>query len=513
MRVLVENGFVNKIRSLKPATLVAMVVVLGLALAVPVTIYQTQQRQDLQQSAAEFATGKKPPCVNLGDINGDGVITIVESSVRGTPAQYPDANLITQYVNQAATLTPQQISIADVNADGNVTAADALMIGRFAQGLETTFPICAKTVKVALLTCGYYGDINGDKKITELDGWEIQKYVSAFPSLLKDNSYLQKSADVNADGKVDIVDPLLINNYVNGRTNTFTACTKTKPVPANITCSYAPAPGDVDGDGLVTDMDGQMVGIHVVGLTIPGLTPITDAAKLKNADADNNGKVDMVDGLFISRYAQGLDAVLKGCTVSVTTPTPTTILCTSNSQCPSSNACILGKCVSAITPTPTIYTYCRRDTDCPTAYVCNTTTNSCYVKTTPTPTPIPSMQILGNITTANPVGQAPVGTLLQAYINGNICGETRTVSPSTNSPWGFSLIINSASQMPGCGTASGGLITFKVNGASVSNTSAYIPGGNVVQGFTINAQTPTPSPYIYPPYPTVFPSSTPYILQ
>lgn len=481
MRVLVENGFVNKIRSLKPATLVAMVVVLGLALAVPVTIYQTQQRQDLQQSAATpneafVFSGKPSPCVNLGDIDGDGIITIKQGQ-RGTPPIYVDAELINQYVAGTTKLTPQQISIADVDADGNVTAADALKVARFAQGLETTFPICAKTTRVTPLICGYYGDINGDKRISELDAWEIQKHLTYFPSLLKDNSYLQKAADVNADGKVDITDPLLIANYVNGRTNTFVACTKTKAIPSTASCSIAPAPGDVDGDGLVTNLDAQMVGIHVTGLT-----PITDATKLKNADADANGKIDMVDALFIARFAEGLDATLKGCTV-VRTPSPT--------QAQS--------------------IYCRRNSDCPANYTCGVT-NFCFANptptpvmpsSTPTPSPIQSMTIRGSIFQSTPSGSipAPVGTTLQAYINGVLCGQTQTTAITSTNLYTFNLTVNSASLTPGCGTASGGLITFKVNGIQMSNTSAFSPGASYTQGFTLPSLTTptfTPTPITLP---------------
>ena len=74
--------------------------------------------------------GRKPPCGNYGDIDGDGFITAA------------DAELVGQYYVKAIDLTAEQLSRADVNGDGKVTMVDAQIIGRYAAGEIDTFPVC-----------------------------------------------------------------------------------------------------------------------------------------------------------------------------------------------------------------------------------------------------------------------------------------------------------------------------------------------------------------------------------
>lgn len=74
-----------------------------------------------------------PPCGNYGDINGDGVVNII------------DVGMVQNYVADPSTypLTAEQIKRADVNGDGMVTSADQTMITDYIFGKISTFPVCS----------------------------------------------------------------------------------------------------------------------------------------------------------------------------------------------------------------------------------------------------------------------------------------------------------------------------------------------------------------------------------
>ena len=62
-----------------------------------------------------------------GDINGDGVISIV------------DATILQKYLANLVTFDDEQIAVADTNGDGSVTIADATQIQKYLAGYFEKF--------------------------------------------------------------------------------------------------------------------------------------------------------------------------------------------------------------------------------------------------------------------------------------------------------------------------------------------------------------------------------------
>lgn len=73
--------------------------------------------------------------------------------------------------------------------------------------------------------------------------------------------------------------------------------------------------GDVDGDGVITDNDGQMVLQYAIGKIT-----LTDQ-QMKDADVNLDHSINAVDGLFIIRYLAGYISTFPAC--SQPTPIPT----------------------------------------------------------------------------------------------------------------------------------------------------------------------------------------------
>jgi hypothetical protein len=81
---------------------------------------------------------------------------------------------------------------------------------------------------------------------------------------------------------------------------------KSKPVPTEIKLSReAPVTGlgDIDGDGIITQHDIDMVKDYISGVII-----LTDEQWV-NADTDLNQVVDQRDVVNLERYIHGLDAL------------------------------------------------------------------------------------------------------------------------------------------------------------------------------------------------------------
>ncbi|WP_405342368.1 dockerin type I repeat-containing protein, partial [Ruminococcus sp.] len=67
--------------------------------------------------------------VLLGDVDGDGVVTIT------------DATVIQRYLLSMGNLSDKQIKAADVDSDGEITIIDVTLIQRYLAGVKVKFPI------------------------------------------------------------------------------------------------------------------------------------------------------------------------------------------------------------------------------------------------------------------------------------------------------------------------------------------------------------------------------------
>lgn len=75
---------------------------------------------------------KTPPCKNYGDLNKDGNVTA------------EDASIVLKIFT--GTIQQQDTKNADVNGDQSITPEDARLIQRYAEGLESTFPVCKNPI-------------------------------------------------------------------------------------------------------------------------------------------------------------------------------------------------------------------------------------------------------------------------------------------------------------------------------------------------------------------------------
>lgn len=78
--------------------------------------------------------GFSSPCAPLGDVDGDGRITV------------NDSNLIANAVAHLTVLTPDQLSRADVNRDGVVNEIDAELILQYAMLGQANIFACSRPV-------------------------------------------------------------------------------------------------------------------------------------------------------------------------------------------------------------------------------------------------------------------------------------------------------------------------------------------------------------------------------
>lgn len=177
------------------------------------------------------------------------------------------------------------------------------------------------------LICENYGDLDLDGKISQKDV-DIMSQISK-GTLVANTSgkeYMLVVGDVDdttvVDKKVDDNDVRIVQEYLDGKSNTFPVCANLKPTPCG-------ALGDVTGDGKISKIDAQEVLNIVVGNPNSIYTgkPYTEAQK-KNADVDleslsNGERVTSADALHILRYLKGETNTLKGCPVVVpVTPSP-----------------------------------------------------------------------------------------------------------------------------------------------------------------------------------------------
>ena len=212
----------------------------------------------------------------LGDVNEDGEIDII------------DVLSIARYITDAETypLEQQQLLNVDINSDGKVDKVDELLLTRYVQNSKkypNTLP------NEPITDYAFYGDINYDGKIDIFDAMILVQYSNGVVSL--SNQQL-KDADVNNDGKVNMVGARLIKNFIKGYyPNTL------PDYPITDYILY----GDVNEDGEITEEDSTLLSNY-----LNNNIKISDQA-LKNADINGDGKVNVIDLGLLQMYIETPD--------------------------------------------------------------------------------------------------------------------------------------------------------------------------------------------------------------
>ena len=220
--------------------------------------------------------------VFYGDVNEDGEITS------------EDATLLSNYLNNNTRMSSQVLRNSDVNGDGKVNKADYIILTKYIESPDK-YNNCLphKPITDYIL----YGDINEDGEITEEDSTLLSNYLN---NNTKVSDQALKNADVNGDGKINIIDLGLLQMYIETPDN-YTNTLPDSPI-TNYTIQY----GDVDENGKITFRDSTITRGYANGYT----DNITKQ-QLLNADINGDGFVNFVDARILHYiFLHGIKEVL-----------------------------------------------------------------------------------------------------------------------------------------------------------------------------------------------------------
>ncbi len=199
-----------------------------------------------------------------------------------------------------------------------------------AKGSGITFTGISDGVDGTKLTSPYFNKMNSDGSIrfgridntgvtisgTALDLGKITLTTATSGTGNISMTNAQVVSPTSPTTELSVAKPIL--PYTIAVTNTPT------PVPSTPT-STAISPqgpcyplGDANVDGKVDVVDALLILRFVAALSITG------TFNQQNADVDRDGKITSVDALKIERYVAGLDTTFSGCGINPPTPTPTT---------------------------------------------------------------------------------------------------------------------------------------------------------------------------------------------
>ncbi len=149
--------------------------------------------------------------------------------------------------------------------------------------LETS----TKAKKTLTRTPAVIGDISLDGRISMMDVTRINSYLAGKTTLTEQQL---KNADVNADGKVDETDKLLLISFCQElRPNTL----PTEPI------NYYILYGDINEDGTITQDDYNLLEKHVSKTSL-----LTTEQSIKNADVNGDGTINALDMSILSKMIE-----------------------------------------------------------------------------------------------------------------------------------------------------------------------------------------------------------------
>lgn len=149
--------------------------------------------------------------------------------------------------------------------------------------LETS----TKVKKTLTRTPAVIGDISLDGRINTKDVSIINRYLAGKTTLTEQQL---KNADVNADGKVDETDKLLLISFC------YELLPNTLPTePINYYTLY----GDINEDGTITQDDLNLLNEHISKTSL-----LTTEQSIKNADVNGDGTIKALDMSILSKMIE-----------------------------------------------------------------------------------------------------------------------------------------------------------------------------------------------------------------
>ena len=266
---------------------------------------------------------------SIGDVNGDGKITKEDALLLQNYSIFPEdyANEIPYEIRKNAD------KYLDLDQDGNIDVVDVTILKAYVDKKITQLPH-KHTYKDNVCTgCKHeltiiYGDVNGDGVVTAKDRLALTKYIQN-----QDEKIDVKAADLNLDGKIDIVDLMILKKHI-AKWADFSKLPHDckKPYTTEIRqkdeneheivytcgcglslgevseehelkdgkcakCGYEQKEilyGDVNGDGVVTAKDRLALTKYIQNQD--------EKIDVKAADLNLDGKIDIVDLMILKKH-------------------------------------------------------------------------------------------------------------------------------------------------------------------------------------------------------------------
>ena len=264
-----------------------------------------------------------------GDVNGDGKITKEDALLLQNYSIFPEdyANEIPYEIRKNAD------KYLDLDQDGNIDVVDVTILKAYVDKKITQLPH-KHTYKDNVCTgCKHeltiiYGDVNGDGVVTAKDRLALTKYIQN-----QDEKIDVKAADLNLDGKIDIVDLMILKKHIakwadfsklpHDCRKPYTTEIKQKDEKEHeivytcgcglslgevseehelkdgkcAKCGYEQKEilyGDVNGDGVVTAKDRLALTKYIQNQD--------EKIDVKAADLNLDGKIDIVDLMILKKH-------------------------------------------------------------------------------------------------------------------------------------------------------------------------------------------------------------------
>ena len=266
---------------------------------------------------------------SIGDVNGDGKITKEDALLLQNYSIFPEdyANEIPYEIRKNAD------KYLDLDQDGNIDVVDVTILKAYVDKKITQLPH-KHTYKDNVCTgCKHeltiiYGDVNGDGVVTAKDRLALTKYIQN-----QDEKIDVKAADLNLDGKIDIVDLMILKKHIakwadfsklpHDCKKPYTTEIKQKDEKEHeivytcgcglslgevseehelkdgkcAKCGYEQKEilyGDVNGDGVVTAKDRLALTKYIQNQD--------EKIDVKAADLNLDGKIDIVDLMILKKH-------------------------------------------------------------------------------------------------------------------------------------------------------------------------------------------------------------------
>ena len=213
----------------------------------------------------------------IGDVTGDGKVNIT------------DVGKLSRTLNDSETYPLNKLEMinADINADGKVDKVDELLLTKYVKN-NNDYPSTLPNEPITDYV--FYGDVNEDGKVTAQDGLILTRYLDGTFNIVLNYQQL-KNADINMDGKVDLVDKYLIIRADN-KWPGYTDILPNKPITDYILY------GDLNNDGEITEEDATLLYNYLD----TGIRKSDQA--LKNSDVNKDGKVNIIDLGLLQMYIE-----------------------------------------------------------------------------------------------------------------------------------------------------------------------------------------------------------------